>query len=316
LKKKSMFFLLALTLSMLMVSVSFQQAQAVVTVQQITGKLGGADYLLRIPSNWNGELIVYCRGYSHLLSDVDMITPANGFNTMVQNGFAFAESNYGAGGVCIKEAIIRTHQLTEYIKDNYPVTGKVYLVGISMGGNIVLELGAKYPSLFDGVLDVAGATNMIDQYNEKVYCAGIASDVDLAAAVVANGGVNPPFPSPTIADFRTFCQLSSDDIALTCGGTPDEKTKAYERISPQFSSVDVTIPTITIHGTADAYVPYSQSIDFMNKVTATGHADMYRLYKVNGGQHANPPVLAQIPVNMQRLIAWVEHGIAPIPSIT
>ncbi len=291
-------------------------SQPAVTVQQITGQLGGADYLIHIPSNWNGNLIVYCRGYSHLLSDVNLIVPANSFSWMINLGFAFAESSYGAGGNCIKAAITCTHQLTEYVISKFGVTGKVYLVGISMGGNIALQLGAKYPALYGGILDICGAKNMISHYNDWMHYAGITNDSELADALIAKGFANPPpYPFSTVADFRKWCVTTSADFALTCEGTPDEKPQAYESISPIYSAAEIAVPTITVHGTADVLVPYSTSIDFMNAIKKAGNADLYRLYRVVGGQHKNSPVLAQIDVRLPQLIEWVENGITPPASI-
>jgi fermentation-respiration switch protein FrsA (DUF1100 family) len=311
--KSHLFF--AVVLTVCLIAVPFiSNAQAAITVQQITGKLSGADYLVRIPSNWNGNLIVCCRGYSPLLSGVDLASYANGFNTTINMGYAFALSNYGAGGWCIEEGVARTHELTVWFKENYPATTRVYLVGISMGGTTVLMLGAKYPELYAGVLDISGTKDTVARYNLHSYYAGISDDAALGAAVVANGGINPPYPLPTIAAFRGYCQASYNDVVAACGGTPNEKSEAYRRISPISSATDIKVPTMTIHGTNDGLVPYNQSVDFMNAVAVAGHSNLYRFYLVPGGQHANPPVLAQLGVRLFQLMDWVENGTLPPPT--
>ncbi len=189
------------------------------------------------------------------------------------------------------------------------------LVGASMGGNIALELGAKYPDLYDGVLDMFGSKNSIAQYNDKLFYTNTPNDVVLAQEVLNRGGLVPPYPSPTIADWRIFCQNAVSDPVQTYGGTPTEKPKAYERYSPIFSSTDIKIPTITIHGTKDAYVPYSQSVDFMNAVNDAGCSNMYRLYKVTNGQHGDLTVLSKIPTCTAILMNWVKNNV-PAPQTT
>ena len=316
-RKTSTFFVLVLAVAVLTVPfVASTHALPPVTVNEYTGKLGGAYYLIRIPSNWAGELLVFCRGYSHLEpTPAELASMANLWNSMVVvRGFALAMSTFGTGGTCIKEGMIRTHQLTEYVINNYGVYGHVYLFGASMGGNIALNLGAKYPDLYDCVLDMFGSKNSIAQYNDKLFYTNTPNDVVLAQEVLNRGGLVPPFPSATIADFRIFCQNAVSDTVLAYGGTPTEKPQAYERYSPIFSSTDIEIPTITIHGTKDAYVPYSQSVDFMNAVNDAGHSDMYRLYKVTNGQHGNSLTLAGMPLVIGYLINWVENGVAPPPS--
>jgi len=311
--------LCTLTLIVMVTLASFSLVAPVlgaVTVQEIKGKLGGADYLVRIPSNWNGRLVVYCRGYSHLLSGVDLVATANAFNAMINLGTAFAESSYGVGGFCIKEGIIRTHQLTEWVINNYHVTGRVYLVGISMGGATDLMIGAKYPEVYAGVLDIAGTTDAIARYDLHSYYADIADDTTLANAVLANGGLVPPFPCPTIAAFREYCQMSVDDTAAACGGTPEGRPQAYERVSPLYSATEIGVPTMVVHGTKDGLIPYSHSVNYYNAVVAAGHGSLIRFYKVVGGEHANLPVVSQIPVRLNQLIKWAENGILPPNSDT
>jgi len=38
-----------------------------------------------------------------------------------------------------------------------------------MGGNVALQLGAKYPDLYSGVLDVCGSKDLIDSYNKRSW---------------------------------------------------------------------------------------------------------------------------------------------------
>ena len=311
---RNMFFVIIMIAAIVSVSF-FGSVKAAVSFQEINGYLGGAEYFLRIPSNWNGGLVVYCRGYSHVEVTHDALnTQGSRLNPLLDFGYAVAFSSYGAWGYVIKEGIIRTHQLTEYVIDNFHVTGRVYLVGVSMGGNTVLELGVKYPHLYSGVLDISGTKDVISRYNLHSYYAGITDDTALGAAVVANGGLNPPYPTTSISSFRTYCTNSAADVIDQCKGTPDKKQQFYERISPIYSAIDISIPTITVHGTADGLAPYAQSVAYMNAITAAGHSDLYRLYKVVGGQHANPAVLNQITPCFQQLVNWVENGVVPPAS--
>ena len=124
--------------------------------------LGGATDYVRIPDGWTQErLLVMCRGYSHLLPTT--IPNDAQMNTFVAMSYATVTSDYGAGGYSVKEGVIRTHQLTEWFIDNFDFNGYVYLFGASMGGNIVLQLGATYPNLDDGVFDLFGSKNLKPQ---------------------------------------------------------------------------------------------------------------------------------------------------------
>jgi predicted esterase len=294
--------------------------------QIITGRLGGADFRLHIPSNWEGDLVVFCIGYSHEPQDANVLLfYSMAFAWITDMGFALAMSNYGEDGYCVKEGVIRTHQLTEYVIDNYDVTGKVYLFGVSMGGGIALLLGAKYPHLYNGVFEMAGVKDVATQYTLKIELASIVDDDDLIAAILTNGGQVPPCPvmfgtdiPAALMAYRAYSLTSSTDIALELGGTPEKKPKAYERVSPIFNALDIEVPTITLHGGADSIVPYAQSLAYLEAVTQAGYSDLYRLYGVPGGEHidTSPAMGLQIYLGFTWLVNWVENGTPAPPSST
>ena len=315
-----------LALVLLMLSTAIAPLLATVSCSlpytESIGKLGGADFLIRIPdpvTNWNGGLVIYCRGYlpyQIIPSIANVLSPSNTLSsTLLSLGYAIAFSNYGEGGMCMQKAVIRTHQLTEWVVDNYDVTGKIYLVGISMGGSVALELGAKYPDLYDGVLDLCGPKDSAFGYADGLFLSSL-SDSELQIEL-ANRGVTT-YPLPNLIVYKTFGELSSADTEIECGGTPDSKPKAYERISPTYSAVEVTIPTITLHGTRDGMVRYSASVAYKNAVAAAGHADLYRLYIVTGAQHGDATLWSQVfqePYSaFYQLVDWAEDGIPASPS--
>ncbi len=292
-----------------------QTVQAATTYTDISGRLGDAEYLIRMPTDWNGKLVVFCHGYqatepapSYLVTQVTALGP------LVTLKYAIALSSYGAGGYCVYEGMRRTHQLAEFILENYDVTGNVYLVGVSLGGNIALQLGAKYPELYSGVIDVCGSKDLVEQYNDKMTYVGIADNEQLKAAVAANGGVYPFYPFlpgygyDDFAAFRSFSLQTATDIAAACGGTPTQKPKAYEKMSPTYSAVDIAVPTLTLQGTADSLVPYKSSIAFMNAVVAAGHCDIYRFYGVLNGKHYDAPLKNELFARFPQLVDWVENG--------
>lgn len=311
-----------LVFSLLLILTMVSPALAVVfsppPYTETVGKLGGADFMIRTPNpitNWNGGLVVFCRGYLPSLPSITKVLSANNptSSTLISLGYAIAFSNYGEGGMCYQKAMIRTHQLTEWIADNFDVTGKIYIMGVSMGGGLALELGAKYPDLYDGVLDLCGPKDSVDQYYDGLYLYSLSNE-DLAIEL-ANRGVSP---IPNLVFFKYFISLSGNDTIIECGGTPESKPKAWERISPTYSALDVTVPTITLHGTRDYTVPYAQSVAYKNAVTAAGHSDLYRLYIVTGAGHGDAALFAQMfqaPYNaFYQLVDWAEDGIPASPS--
>jgi pimeloyl-ACP methyl ester carboxylesterase len=289
--------------------------------KEINGTLNGANYTLRIPSpveNWNRILWVYCRGYSHDKPTGPLIASTTGTsswaNGTIALGAAFAITDYGAGGFCEKQAMNATYELTRYLVSTYNVA-KVYLIGVSMGGHIALLLGEKYPKMFSGVIDVSGSKIVSEQYNENVFVAATTNDAELIAHIQSMNGTVPPFPfsmttSPPLSNqlqaYRNFCGNASVDIAAELGGTPNNVPEAYAN-SNLLNYADISIPMITVHGTSDVIVPYSQSLRYQATVAAAGKSSMYRLYTVVGGQHADNAVQLEAGRHMKELMNWSEQ---------
>jgi len=261
---------------------------------EIVGTLGGANFVIRIPDIWNGMLVVGCRGYSHVFDpDSQFALDGIGF-PLISEGFAYASSSYGEGGYCIQKAVIRTHQLTEYVVDNYNVPGKVFLIGASMGGNVALLLGEKYPDLYSGVLDICGVKDLKSLYEAAQEVLSL-SDEEISDQL----GI----PLWYVPIYRLFVENWLADIQIECGGTPEDKPKAYEGISPTYHA-DITKPVISVIGGIDYVVPPWQTEMYQDAVALAGRSDLYRVYIVPLGGHCDGPVIVEALYRFGELVLW------------
>jgi pimeloyl-ACP methyl ester carboxylesterase len=302
---------------------------------QVLGTLGGADYELLIPDNWNGILVLGCRGYSHEMPEIGGAMSWMGVNPTGQFGFgrlmminhqvAFAYSTFGTGGFCVKEGMIRTHQLTEYIMDNYEVTGEVYLVGFSMGGLVACLLGEKYPNLYDGVLDVCGAKDVIGQHEHHKAIVEMQGETDEETAELIREYLKgPPASLPaayvdSISDesllaMQVNMEFPLEDKIIALGGTPESKPKAYQRISATYNA-EIQIPVVSIIGGLDSAVPLEQHQLYYEAVSEAGSLNYYSSYIVASGAHVDLPIFMAIfqppTAGFMKLRLWVEQGIVP-----
>jgi pimeloyl-ACP methyl ester carboxylesterase len=312
--------LVAITLAVIMLTTPFlatvdAESQTLVSRSSIGGKwytqinvvLSGVSNTIRIPDDWNGRLNVLCRGFSAVEISPDEI-PLDAFSlSLVYGGIATAANHYGFPEFDIKDAIIRTHQLTEFVVNSYEVTGKILLVGVSFGGTVALMLGEKYPELYDGVLDVAGIKDWKTLYEWFEHCADLSIS-ELQAEFTTSK--LSPFPRTTSEDYQNYCLDASTWIRDYFGGSPEEKTKAYERYSP-LCYADLQIPVITLAGVRDAIVPLSQHYAYQAAVAEAGRADLYRLVEVADGAHVDPLLQPQIGPWGLKLSTWVIDGIPP-----
>ena len=265
---------------------------------QITGTLSDAAYIIQIPKTWNGMLVVACPWYQfppnpncHLLYQ-----PLS--EVFLSLGYAFACSNYGADGYPIQKGMNAIHQLTEYVIDKYHVHGKVFVMGGSMGGNIALLLGEKYPHLYSGVLDLCGTKDLVTAYNGGVFIAGLSIDEFRAYM-----GWPATIPDANVLSFQAFLTTVSNDIKTETGGTPQSKPNAYAKISP-VDNTDIRIPVISIVGGLDFVVPMSQHLEYQDAIAEAGHSDLYRMYVIPNGGHIDAPIFAAVPAHLLELVAW------------
>jgi len=267
---------------------------------QTTGELGGGDYVIYMPESWNGRFVIGCTGYNFFQDPHPEFLFNPHAKWLVSQGYAFAASNYIGGDreYAVKEGIIRTHQLTQYVVDKYDVTDKIFLFGISLGGQIALNLAHKYPDLYSGVLDVCGVK---DAYGHIAYVQLWTTNSVAELRVIF--GFPDYVPDETIAGLKLFFATVLADVIEEYGGTIEEKPQKYERYDPVYHA-DLEVPIISLVGGMDLIVPLPCHYSYQTAVTACGYSDLYRLYIVATGGHADEPVQTEILVKLLELFTW------------
>jgi uncharacterized protein (TIGR03437 family) len=127
----------------------------------ISGRLVGADYIIRVPSNWNGTLLIFAHGTQQQpgIAEVAPIAwPAA--NPSVEDqllalGYALAGSGFRNSP---KDGIYGTHALTIFFKYRVGNPARTIVWGNSLGGLIALKLVEEIPEIYDGAIAI-GATD-------------------------------------------------------------------------------------------------------------------------------------------------------------
>ena len=163
-----------------------------------------------------------------------------------------------------------------------------------MGGCVAILVGEKYPELYSGVLDLCGAKDLVGSFNGCVWAAGATlADITLYLGV-------PPEFAPL---FKDFCTNVMNDILAETGGTPQTKPKVYAKIDPN-QQTDISIPIISIYGSADAICPPSLVVAYHDALVAAGHADLHRYYVVQDATHIDALIFGAVPAHLAELVAW------------
>lgn len=121
-------------------------------------------YLIKVPSPWNGDLVVFAHGYvspTEELAIVDYVIPPE--NKSVSEivaglGYAYATTSYSYNGLVIPQAVEDIRELVVQFPALAESTAprNVYLVGASEGGLVTTLALEKYPGMFSGGLAFCG----------------------------------------------------------------------------------------------------------------------------------------------------------------
>jgi pimeloyl-ACP methyl ester carboxylesterase len=164
--------------------------------QTYTGTIGGAEYRVEVPSNWNGSLLLYSHGYyptdfapypiGTMLANRQFDTP----EWLLEHGYALAASEFkGRYGYMVEHALRDQIALLDWFTANVGKPRRTISTGTSMGGAMAALLAERNPDRFAGVLamcsefDPQGTWNMALDVNFAVKTLlGEGKDIDLVRA--------------------------------------------------------------------------------------------------------------------------------------
>jgi pimeloyl-ACP methyl ester carboxylesterase len=159
-------FLLTLTLTFCFTSASAQ------TISTYSGTFAdGATYLIDVPPNWNGTLLLYSHGYvvpGSTNPALDVGDPATGAFLLSQ-GFALAGSSYATTGWAVHEALPDQIAVLDTFKSLVGKPSRTIAWGHSLGGMITAGLVQRYPRRFDGAMPMCGVlSGGVGTWNEAL----------------------------------------------------------------------------------------------------------------------------------------------------
>ncbi len=143
------------------------------TTQVFQGRMEtGGFYMIQMPDQWNGDLVMYAHGYVSPTEPVvipvgQLYLPDGSYlpDIITDMGYAFATTSYRANGMVVQDAIIDLVELGMLFKDMFPDPKHNYLVGASEGGLITAN-SLESKRCYSGGLAVCGPVgNFVKQIN-------------------------------------------------------------------------------------------------------------------------------------------------------
>ena len=213
-------------------------------VKTYRGKFSdGATYLIQVPSNWNGTLVLYSHGYvvpgfSNPAEDVgDPIT--GGY--LLANGYALAGSSYATTGWAIQQALPDQIKVLDTFKTRVGTPTRTIAWGHSLGGMVTAGLVQKYPTRFDAALPMCGVVaGGVGTWNQALDSA-FAFDVLLGSGSglqVVN--ITDPNKNITIAEtlLAAAQKTAKGQARIALTAALDDTPGWYDPLSPEPASTD------------------------------------------------------------------------------
>ena len=220
------------------------------TTSRWAGVLGGAAYLIEVPANWNGQLVMYAHGYRGTGKTLT-VDPPSIRRHLIQQGYAWAASSYSANYYDVRAGVEDTNALALAFTRIAAANGrplsnpaKRFIIGHSMGGHISAA-AVEAETLFYAVNPV--------RYNGAVPMCGVVGDTEL---------------------FNEFAAMQVTAQALA--GVPDVPTTQWPTIKDQVTSALFT---------AFPSVPTARGLQYLSVVMnlTGGPRPMYDLGIAIGG---------------------------------
>ena len=141
------------------------------------GVLDGAAYRIEVPKNWNGELVVWARGYWFgvgLYIENPLMR-----RHLLQKGYAWAASSYTRNNYDVAVGVEDSNRLAaQFVRIAASNGGQLvaprrtYIVGASMGGHVAAAAveaevvrDARNPMRYDGALSLCGTVADLEWYD-------------------------------------------------------------------------------------------------------------------------------------------------------
>lgn len=130
------------------------------TTTTLQGTLGGANYTIAVPSNWNGTLVLYSHGYVFTNQPLPKPAPDAGdaltAAALLHSGYALAGSSYSQNGWALQQAFHDQIALLNFFDATCGHPARTIAWGHSLGGIITAGLVQLYPDRFAGALPMCG----------------------------------------------------------------------------------------------------------------------------------------------------------------
>jgi hypothetical protein len=275
---------------------------AAATPRTYTGVLHGAHYQVRVPSPWNGRLLLYSHGYRQAVGgatgaqDAPRPTVAA---ALLSEGYALAGSSYARNGWAVNDGVAADLDLLAWFRAHVGRPAYVYAWGESLGGLVTQTLAERYPGWVSAVAPLCG---VLAGTNRNL---DLALDFEVAVKRLL-------YPAMKLTGFASYAEAKATfDAAFAAVLAATTTPGGVARLLAVASLVDAPYKTNGSDGTTLA-----ETVGGVVEAVATGlfyaTADRYELeQRVGGNPSTNTGVDYRHRVSSADTARFASFGFSP-----
>lgn len=338
-------------LAMLMTALLTAPATADTEPTVHEGTIDGSQYLVKVPDDWNGTLVLFSHGYYPDFIEfppmpIALSTADSTATWLLDHGYALAASNFRTPeGFAVEDALRDQVRLLDWFEDNVGRPRRTISSGMSMGGGIAVLLAERNPHRFDGVLAQCGEFDMLGTWN-------VSLDINFAVRTLLTDDptiqlVNVDDPQATVAALHAGIEeartsetgLAKLALIAALGNLPGwisahdpAPTGLWDTIRAQASWVDLgyvqgsgTLARTDLERRAGGNPSWNTGIDYRHQLSISGKLDTVRQAYAAAGADLDAdlaelnaaPRIAADPRAVKYMYRYtVARGTTPAPVVT
>ncbi|QOV33827.1 prolyl oligopeptidase family serine peptidase [Streptomyces ferrugineus] len=124
----------------------------------VDGRLpSGATYLMDVPADWNGTVLLFSHGYNPGPANPAQNSPGDATKALLlQRGYALIGSSYASAGWAVTDAVPDQLATLSAFTERFGAAARTIAWGQSYGGLVTTAIAERHPERIDGSISLCG----------------------------------------------------------------------------------------------------------------------------------------------------------------